>query len=118
LKSELPPDRELRPLPVHTFEFIRQRQAKAVDERKKEAAKIGSGVSTHAQTLFDALAKTLPCEWDKTSIIVMQSIRIDSPYGVQNVTNLKPSGDNDIAVNRVKLMVEKEFSRLQSAEKT
>jgi len=115
IKNELPPDREreLRPLQLHTLEFIRQRERKAVEERKKESAKIGTGVSSHAQTLFDSLSKTLPCEWKDTSILVMHSIRIDSPYGAANVVNLKGSGD-EIAFNRVKLMVEKEAARLQS----
>jgi len=111
LRSDLPPERDLRPLQVTTIEHLRQRERKAVEERKKESAKIGTGVSAHAQILFDSLSKTVPCEWDKTSIVVMQSIRIDSPYGLDNVVNMKPNGD-EIAFDRVKLMLKHEAARL------
>ncbi|PRQ51377.1 putative Anticodon-binding domain-containing protein [Rosa chinensis] len=42
--------------------------------------RIGVGVTSQAQNIFDALSKTLPVSWDKTVIVVMNEVRVSSPY--------------------------------------
>jgi len=115
LKTELPADHEPDSggkgrTQLHVMEFLQGRERKAVAERKKESSKIGSGVSAEGQMIFDSLSKTIPCEWDKTSIVVMKTIRINVPYGLDDVINTGDPHD-DVAYSRVKLMLEKEAGR-------
>lgn len=42
-----------------------------------EAAKTGVGVSTEAQQVFDALAKTMPCHWRQQSIIILNEVSVE-----------------------------------------
>ena len=41
-----------------------------------EAAKLGVGVSTDGQQLFDALSKTLPCQWKGKDIVVLSQVML------------------------------------------
>ncbi|KAJ1744652.1 hypothetical protein LPJ69_007273, partial [Coemansia sp. RSA 1752] len=59
---------------------IEARKARALVQAKERASRIGVGVSEHAQSIFEALSKTLPCRWDQNSIVVLDEIAIDSPY--------------------------------------
>lgn len=54
------------------------RERAATTEALKRATKIGVGVSSLAQEVFDALSKTLPCRWADRHIIVMDEIVIVS----------------------------------------
>lgn len=67
------------------------------------------GVTPEAQSLFDALSKTLPVRWDKTTIVVMNDVRVSSPYHPESV-----SGGTPAANERVRKVVEFEKKRLQS----
>jgi hydroxymethylpyrimidine/phosphomethylpyrimidine kinase len=75
----------------------------AIQQRKLDAAKIGKGVTEKAQQLFFALAKTLDCSWDGTSIVVMGDIVISSPYTKESCTSL--SGNDGPALERIKAIV-------------
>ncbi len=80
--------------------------AKAMEERYAERAKIGTGVSDEAQAIFDALCKTMPCRWEKDSIIVFDSIRIVAPY-TRDQCSVIPgsSGGGAKSLERIKLVV-------------
>jgi hypothetical protein len=62
-----PPDRS-RPRPLIIFSLSSQ-------FAEAEALKIGLGVTREAQEVFDALAKTMPCRWEGTTIIVLDEVR-------------------------------------------
>ncbi|KAL5552950.1 hypothetical protein UlMin_040351, partial [Ulmus minor] len=74
-----------------------------------EAERIGVGVTSEAQSIFDALSKTLPVRWDKTTIVVMNEVRVSSPYLPESV-----SGGTPVANDRVKKVIEFERKRLQT----
>lgn len=42
-------------------------------------------MTANAQAVFDALVKTLPCEWDKEDIVVLKSVRLAPPYDVKSI---------------------------------
>lgn len=48
--------------------------------RHAEYTRIGVDVTAEAQRVFDALAKTLPCRWDRDTIVVLDSVRLSRPY--------------------------------------
>ncbi|XP_068641921.1 uncharacterized protein [Aristolochia californica] len=74
-----------------------------------EAETIGIGVTSEAQSIFDALSKTLPVRWDSTIIVVTNEVRVSSPYLPENVT-----GGTSAANDRVKKVLEHERKRLQA----
>ncbi|KAL5064560.1 hypothetical protein RYX36_026297, partial [Vicia faba] len=72
------------------------------------AERIGVGVSSEAHIIFDALSKTLPVHWDKTVIVVMNEVRVSSPYHSECVIDGTPAAND-----RVKKVLEFEIKRLQ-----
>ncbi|KAK9188965.1 hypothetical protein WN944_020370 [Citrus x changshan-huyou] len=79
---------------------LQAREHLAVRQAEADAQRIGVGVTTEAQNIFDALSKTLPVRWDKTVIVVMNEVRVSSPYLPESV-----SGGTAAANERVKKVV-------------
>ncbi|KAF3431317.1 hypothetical protein FNV43_RR26048 [Rhamnella rubrinervis] len=88
---------------------LQAREELAIRQAEAEAERIGVGVTSEAQSIFDALSKTLPVRWDKTTIVVMNEVRVSSPYLPESV-----SGGTAAANERVKKVIEFERKRLQS----
>ncbi|KAJ8773832.1 hypothetical protein K2173_008295 [Erythroxylum novogranatense] len=88
---------------------LQAREELALRQAETEAERIGVGVTAEAQSLFDALSKTLPVRWDKTSIVVMNEVRVSAPYLPECV-----SGGTAAANDRVKKVLEFERKRLQA----
>ncbi|KAH7660128.1 Anticodon-binding domain-containing protein [Dioscorea alata] len=88
---------------------LQAREEAALRQAEIEAERIGVGVTTEAQSIFDALSKTLPVRWDKTVIVVMNEVRVHSPYLPENV-----SGGTPAANDRVKKVLELVRKRLQA----
>ncbi|KAL5207391.1 hypothetical protein ABZP36_031826 [Zizania latifolia] len=86
---------------------IHAREEAALRQAEIEAERIGVGVTTEAQSIFDALSKTLPVQWDKTDIVVMKEVRVCHPYLPENV-----SGGTSAANERVKKVLDFERKRL------
>ncbi|KAJ7525981.1 hypothetical protein O6H91_17G076800 [Diphasiastrum complanatum] len=77
-------------------------------QAESEAERIGEGVTQEAQDIFDALSKTLPVRWEKTSIMVMNEVCVSDPYLPENV-----EGGTSAANERVKKVLALERRRLQ-----
>ncbi|KAL5669438.1 hypothetical protein ACJX0J_021659, partial [Zea mays] len=88
---------------------IYAREDAALRQAEIEAERIGVGVTPEAQSIFDALSKTLPVQWDKTDIVVMKEVRVRSPYLPENV-----NGGTAAANERVKKVIDFERKRLHS----
>ncbi|KAJ1696125.1 hypothetical protein LUZ63_004637 [Rhynchospora breviuscula] len=89
--------------------LIHAREEAALRQAHNDAGRIGVGVTAEAQAIFDALSKTLPVRWENTDIVVMNDIRVCSPYLPQNV-----SGGAPAANERVKKVLDSERKRLQA----
>lgn len=87
-----------------------EQRNKAVAERA--LASIGRGVSTEAQAIFDALNKTMPCEWDGKSIRVMGEVTINAPYQPEN-----SQSSNAQVLSRVQKVLEGVLSKLRRMKK-
>ncbi|CAO3567864.1 unnamed protein product [Mortierella alpina] len=98
---------------VH-LDRIRQREQQAVREAQAAAARIGVGVSTAGQEIFDALSKTLPCRWAKESIVVMDEVIIAPPYEPESC---KANASSSYTLARVKKVLEGERSRMANGRK-
>ncbi|KAF1317105.1 hypothetical protein FI667_g14995, partial [Globisporangium splendens] len=82
------------------------------DVAERALASIGKDVSSEAQAIFDALNKTMPCEWEGTNIRVMGDVLIKPPYQPQNCISAKPQ-----VLDRVKKVLEGEKNKLKRAKK-
>lgn len=54
-------------------------------KKRADFEKIGVDVSPVAQAIFDTLAKTLPCKWQRDTIIVFDTVRLLPPYDVKSI---------------------------------
>lgn len=87
---------------------LQAREEASLRQAEIEAERIGVGVTSEAQSIFDALSKTLPVHWDKTVIVVMNEVRVSSPYHPENVIGGTPAAND-----RVKKVLDFERKRLQ-----
>ncbi|CAN8313101.1 unnamed protein product [Cochlearia groenlandica] len=87
---------------------LRAKEALAIRQAEVDAERLGVGVTVEAQSIFDALSKTLPVQWENSDILVMREVRVRSPYLSDCVI-----GGTDAANNRVKKVLELERRRLQ-----
>ncbi|EME28914.1 Protein LSM12 [Galdieria sulphuraria] len=96
---------QLSPL---NLEALKMREEQALQKARKDLARTGVGVSQQAQEIFDALCKTLPCQWEEDSIVIFENIKLKKPYRVEDL-----EGSEIEAVNRVKVVLENELQKLQ-----
>lgn len=88
---------------------LQAREDSAIRQAELEAERFGIGVTAEAQSLFDALSKTLPVRWDKTTIVVMNEVHVSSPYLPESVVGGTPAANE-----RVRKVLEFERKRLQT----
>jgi len=67
-------------LPKTQVQLVRDREQRAIAKAEEDAAFIGEGVTVRTQAIFDALRKTMPCEWKGQDILVLHEVRIPPPY--------------------------------------
>ncbi|OQR90231.1 hypothetical protein THRCLA_22568 [Thraustotheca clavata] len=89
-------------------EELRKLEQRTRLQAEKAIASIGKNVSPMGQALFDALSKTMPCEWRGQSIQVMNEVVIDPPYA----TNTTKSANKQM-LERVKKVLDGELRKLR-----
>ncbi|KAJ2368550.1 hypothetical protein IW150_005381, partial [Coemansia sp. RSA 2607] len=99
---------EIGPVAVSTMEARKQRSLAQAQER---ASRIGVGVTDDAQSIFEALSRTLPCRWDQNKIVVLDEVVIDSPYGAENCREITSAS---FTLQRVKKVLQGELLRIAS----
>ncbi|KOM28258.1 hypothetical protein LR48_Vigan511s008100 [Vigna angularis] len=75
---------------------LQAREEIAIRQAEADAERIGVGVTSEAQSIFDALSKTLPVRWDKTVIVVMNDVRVSSPYHPDSVVGGTPAANERV----------------------
>lgn len=97
------------PLNLRDVDSLKSQEEVALRQAEAGVERTGVGVSREAQDIFDALSKTLPVCWDNTVIVVMNEVRVSSPYFPDNVAGGPPAANE-----RVKKVLELERQRLQA----
>ncbi|KAJ1799545.1 hypothetical protein LPJ59_001756 [Coemansia sp. RSA 2399] len=98
---------ELQKVPAGVIEARKQ---KALVQARERASRIGVGVSDKAQSIFDALSRTLPCRWSQGKIVVLDEISIEPPYNVDDCRDLTGGSSS---LQRVKKVLQGELNRLE-----
>ncbi|KAF2073434.1 hypothetical protein CYY_005251 [Polysphondylium violaceum] len=93
-------------LPPININSILKRQEDSMRKAHLNASRIGVGVTAEAQEVFNSLIKTLPCTWSGDNIIVLNEVKISSPYNVENCTG------PEITRERVKKVLEAERKKM------
>ncbi|KAI8474438.1 MAG: anticodon-binding domain-containing protein [Monoraphidium minutum] len=96
-------------LPAVDKERTRQREEKALRQAEADLAKVGVGVTKEAQSIFDALSKTLPCVWQGRSILVMDAVTVPPPYTPASCAARSGEGG---ALERIRRVLTAERQRL------
>lgn len=80
-----------------------------------------SEVSKEAQTIFNAVYKTMPnVRWEGNSIVILDEVKVDPPYLVANVKRIHESSDNDDdegAASLVKKIIDGVWLKLEGERK-
>lgn len=90
---------------------VRAEEDRIFRRRHSEYAQVGIDVSPAAQAIFDTLAKTLPCKWQRDIIVILDTVHLAPPYDVRSL-----SGDADAGVvSRVRMILEHEGAAIKIA---
>ncbi|KAJ3452411.1 protein lsm12 [Anaeramoeba flamelloides] len=88
---------------------IQSRLQNTIREFDQKAKHIyGKNVTVKAQKIFESLNKTMECNWDNNSIVVLQEVYVNSPYSVDDVV-----GGSEQTNKRVKLVLSRILNKLK-----
>eukprot|EP00877_Chromochloris_zofingiensis_P008534 jgi/Chrzof1/3934/Cz13g14020.t1 len=110
LHAEPPAEPPQKTLPFVDLERAKQREKKALAQAELDMTKVGVGVTKEAQSVFDALSKTMPCKWQDKTIVVMEAVLVPPPYTVDKCA--AKDAEHKGALDRVKKVLKAERQRL------
>lgn len=97
-----------------TIEQVEKRNAEAADLLKRTR---NENVSKEGQQVFNAVYKTVPnVRWSGDSIIVLDEVKISSPYNIKNIKSLSEDDKSD-AIELVKKIVDGVWNKIESESK-
>jgi len=103
-------DEELAlPLPNVSKKTVEERERRAIKLAEEGLRHINQKATPEGQAVFDKLLKACnEVEWSGESIMVLNQIRVDPPYGCENCKLVQKGGDvalNEGSLERVKKIV-------------
>ncbi|KAG5180391.1 anticodon-binding domain-containing protein [Tribonema minus] len=95
---------------ISSAKELERKEAKAMRDAERALSQINFNASGEAQAIFDALARTMDCEWLGLSIVIYDQVQIDPPYAPAQCVRLHgcPAG----ALERVQKVLEGERRKL------
>lgn len=82
-------------------EAINKREKKAIEKAIDDARHVNTDVTNQVQNIFNALRKTMPCEWKGADIVVMDLVTIRGPqYTLESC-----EGADESSLSRVRKVV-------------
>jgi len=98
--DDRPTPEHLRPIDFHK---LGKRREKSIGTKKARIRALAADVTPEGKKLFLAITKTIDeVTWDGSVIVVLNEVRISSPYKVENV-----EGEKEASVVHIKKIVEK-----------
>lgn len=95
------------PLPNVSRKTVEERERRAIKLAMESMAHVNQKATAEGQAVFDRLLKACnEVVWRGESILVLNQIRVDPPYGSNDCTLLQTGGLNEGSLERVKKIVE------------
>ncbi|KDO29590.1 hypothetical protein SPRG_05543 [Saprolegnia parasitica CBS 223.65] len=91
-----------------TEDDLRKLELRTRQQAEKAIASIGKNVSPTGQAIFDALSKTMPCEWEDQNIRVMHEVVILPPYASASCQST-----NKAMLDRIRKVLDGEHRKLR-----
>jgi small nuclear ribonucleoprotein (snRNP)-like protein len=94
-----------------SVDAVNKREKKALEKAVDDARHVNTGVSNQVQNVFNALRKTMPCEWNGNDMVVMGLVTIRGPRYVPESCE----GADEGSLSRVRKVVRASPARLCAA---
>jgi hypothetical protein len=107
----------VQPLPAVDLKLCAKREAEAFEAMETAMAQLNPNATPEGQAMFDALSKTMDCSWVDDSINVLDQVRVDAPYGVDDCVSLDGNTDSLARIRKVMQGSLKKMAQRQKADK-
>lgn len=88
-----------RETPVVDQKQLAKREQEAFQAMERAMAQLNPNASPEGQAIFDGLNKTMDCTWIQNSIVVLDQVRIEPPYGTDDCFSLD---GNQASLDRIR----------------
>lgn len=88
-----------RKMPLVDQKQLAKREQEAFQAMERAMAQLNPSASPEGQAIFDGLNKTMDCTWLQNSIVVLDQVRIEPPYGTDDCFSID---GNQSALDRIR----------------